>query len=326
MITLIIPTLNEADHVGSLIDQLLADAPSDLAEILVADGGSQDATCDIVTKAAMADGRVHLIRNPKKLQAAGINVAVLAADPRSKIIIRLDAHAGYPPGYVRQLCAILAKVEADSVVVRLKTEASGCFQKAVAAVSNSRLGTGGAAHRIGGVGRWIDHGHHAAFKRTSFSNIGGYDETFAANEDAELDVRLRRAGGKIWFAPELEVAYYPRRTVAALSGQYFRYGVGRARNYLKNREGLRIRQLIPPALVLFLLSCVFGMIVTPFAGLGVLAYLATCLVAGISFAALGHDKCLLGAAMALPAMHLTWGSGFIYAMITAPFRRGGAKS
>ncbi len=321
MITLIIPTLNEADHVGSLIDQLLADPPSDLVEILVADGGSQDATRDIVAKAAMADSRVRLIDNPKKLQAAGINVAVLAADPRSEIIIRLDAHAGYPSGYVRQLCAILAKVEADSVVVRLKTEASGCFQKAVAAVSNSRLGTGGAAHRIGGVGRWIDHGHHAAFRRSSFARLGGYDETFAANEDAELDVRLRRAGGKIWFAPELEVAYYPRRTVSALSVQYFRYGVGRARNYLKNREGLRIRQLIPPALIVFLLACALGMALTPFAGLGLLAYFAACLVAGVGFAVLGRDKCLLGAAIALLTMHLCWGSGFLWAMITAPFQR-----
>jgi len=223
MITLIIPTLNEADHIGQLIDQLLSDAPPTLAEILIADGGSSDRTRDIVAKAAALDGRVRLIDNPKKIQAAGVNSAVRAADRRSQIIIRLDAHAGYPPGYVNRLCEIMTETQADSVVVRLKTQALGCFQRAVAAVSNSRLGTGGAAHRIGGAGRWIDHGHHAAFKRESFEAIGGYDETFAANEDAEFDVRLRRTGRRIWFAPELEVSYYPRKTPASLAVQYLKY-------------------------------------------------------------------------------------------------------
>ena len=37
---------------------------------------------------------------------------------------------------------------------------------------------------------YVDHGHHAAFRAASFKAIGGYDETFSHNEDAEFDGAL----------------------------------------------------------------------------------------------------------------------------------------
>jgi succinoglycan biosynthesis protein ExoA len=314
MITVIIPTLNEAAHIGQLLAWLAEDAPDDLAEIIVADGGSQDRTCAIVTEAAEAGQRVRLLNNPDRIQAAGINMAAAAADPRTTILIRLDAHAGYPPGYVQNLRDVLKDTGADSVVVRLRTEASGCFQKAVGALSNSRLGTGGAAHRVGGASGWIDHGHHAAFLRSSFAGVGGYDRTFVANEDAEFDVRLRRAGGRIWFASELEIAYHPRRTLGALARQYFRYGRGRARNLLKNRERLRLRQCIPPLLVIGLVIALAMTPIVPWMFAIPLAYFGAALCAGLALALSARDFCLLAAALALPAMHLAWGAGFLITM------------
>jgi succinoglycan biosynthesis protein ExoA len=306
MITIIIPTLDEAAHIGQLLAWLAADAPDDLAEIIVADGGSRDRTCDIVAQAAQAGQRVRLLHNPERIQAAGINMAAAAADPRTTILIRLDAHAGYPPGYVHGLRDVLKGTGADSVVVRLRTEASGCFQKAVAALSNSRLGTGGAAHRVGRTSGWIDHGHHAAFLRSSFAGVGGYDRTFAANEDAEFDVRLRRAGGRIWFASELEIAYHPRRTLVALARQYFRYGRGRARNLLKNGERLRLRQCAPPVLVVVLVAAVAMTPVAPWLLAIPIAYFAAALTAALALALFGRDACLLGAAFALPFPRCIW--------------------
>ena len=56
----------------------------------------------------------------------------------------------------------------------------------------------------------MEHGHHAAFDRKAFLAVGGYDESFTHNEDAELDIRLRKSGAKIWLCSELGIAYFPR--------------------------------------------------------------------------------------------------------------------
>ena len=277
----------------------------------MADGGSHDGTCDIVVGRARRDPRIRLLDNPLRIQAAGVNLAAAAADPAVTVLIRVDAHSGYPPQYLDTLRTILTTHNADSVVVRLRTQGRSCFQKAVATVSNSPLGTGGAAHRVGGQSRWIDHGHHAAFKRASFAALGGYDHSFKANEDAEFDVRLRRAGGRIWFASEVEVEYYPRSSPIELARQYFRYGQGRAQNLIKNRERLRLRQLAPPALVITLLGSLICALVTPWALMAPLGYLVAASLAAAVLAIGARDLCLVAIGCALPCMHLGWGAGFL---------------
>lgn len=326
MIAAIVPTLNEAAFIGPLLQQLLDDAPADLVEILVADGGSQDATRAIVEEAARHDPRIRLLDNPDRIQAAGVNLAADAADPRVSVLVRLDAHAGYPPGYIARVCALLDDTGADSIVVRLRTSGEGCFQKGIAAVSNSRVGTGGAAHRVGGSSRWIDHGHHAAFRRPRFVALGGYDTTFPANEDAEFDVRLRRGGGRIWFAADLEVTYHPRRSPGALARQYFHYGAGRARNLLKHGERPRLRQLAPPLLLVTLVAACAATPATPWAALPPAAYFAATGLVSVGAAIRRRDACMLGISAALPIMHLAWAAGFLLVLVRQTLSSLGAPA
>lgn len=316
----IIPTLNEAHHIEPLLAGLLAEPEDAVGEILVADGGSTDGTRDIVRRFAALTPRVRLVDNPKRIQAAGINRAVALADPRLDRIVRIDAHADYPPGYVARLLASLRKHGADSVVVRLETVGDTPIQRAIAAASNSRLGTGGAAHRMGGVSRFVDHGHHAAFRRTVFEQAGGYDERFEANEDAELDVRIRATGGRIWLDAAIPVRYHPRRSLLALRRQYWRYGLGRARTFLKHRERLRLRQMVSP---LTLVAVVSGLAFAPLAPVALM--LPFGYAAAIGLAAAHHAwrvrslEALL-IAPTLAVMHLSWGSGFVAGVLAGSLR------
>src|SRR6266508_4083162 len=59
--------------------------------------------------------------------------------------------------------------------------------------------------------------------------IGGYDPTLHANEDFEVDHRLREAGGTIWLDPQARATWYTRETAAALARQMWRYGFFNAR-------------------------------------------------------------------------------------------------
>jgi hypothetical protein len=69
----------------------------------------------------------------------------------------------------------------------------------------------------------------------AFRAVGGYDESFSHNEDAELDFRLRQAGFRIWMTDKTVMTYYPRASVLPLFRQYLGYGRGRAKNILKHR-------------------------------------------------------------------------------------------
>jgi len=288
----------------------------------VVDGRSEDATRSIVQEFVLKDPRVRLVDNPARIQSTGINLAARVANPEANVLIRLDAHAAYPDDYISGLLETLAKTGAESVVVRLRSVGEGCFQRAVAAVSNTIYGTGGAVHRVGGKCGYVDHGHHAAFLRSAFEQVGGYDESFVAAEDAEFDLRLARVGAQIWFTSELVVDYFPRNSLSALAAQYYRNGVGRAQVELKHPGRLRLRQIIPPAFLLLLLLCLALSPLQPWFLLGPIGYVAGCLLIAFALAIQKRDMCLMATFLALPAIHMPWAAGFMRSLIFgAPARR-----
>ncbi len=309
--SVVIPTLNEIAHIEDLLTHLLAEPEDVVGEIIVADGGSRDGTQEAVRRIAGTEPRVRLIDNPERIQASGVNRAVALAERRFETIVRVDAHALYPSNYVGRLLTALDESAADSVVVRLDTVGRSCFQRAVAAAQNSRVGTGGSAHRMGRVSCFVDHGHHAAFRRTAYEGAGGYDETFEANEDAELDARIRAQGGRIWLDVGIPVTYFPRATLIGLARQYRRYGAGRAQTYLKHGEKLRLRQMMPPvALVAVTVSLLLSLF-NPYALVIPLGYFSILLASSLSLAIDAGSACVLLAAPALATMHFAWGWGFL---------------
>ena len=195
-VLIVIPTLNEAEHIGPLLDSLSGKLEGMQARLVVVDGGSTDQTRAIVE--ARTSDRIALLRNPQRLQSAGLNLAAdKFADDRTKWLLRLDAHARYPDDYCDRLLDEARLHGADSVVVSMDAVGSGFWQRAIALAQNSRFGNGGSAHRLAGAGRWVDHGHHALMRMDAFRAVGGYDAGFSHNEDAELDLRLGEAGYRI---------------------------------------------------------------------------------------------------------------------------------
>jgi succinoglycan biosynthesis protein ExoA len=257
-VLVIIPCLNEADTLEPLVEQLAAQSEP-LMHIVVVDGGSTDGTIDIARRLAATHLHVSLMHNPKRIQSAAVNLAVATYGDTCEWLIRIDAHAEYPDDYCAALVRDAEKMQADSVVVGMLTIGISDFQKAAATAQNSILGNGGSAHRSAlKAGRWVDHGHHALMRISAFRAVGGYDEDFTHNEDAELDHRLRLAGFSIWLTADTRITYYPRANPHALFQQYRNYGKGRARMLLAHRERPKLRQLAPvavlPAVVLALLA------------------------------------------------------------------------
>ncbi len=310
-----IPCLNEAAHIGGLIAHLLDDPDWTDPLIVVADGGSTDGTVDIVQAIALTDRRVRLLHNPAKLQSAGVNLAAVQFGKGRRWMVRVDAHAGYPDHYVSRLLSEGRDKGAASVVVAMNTEGQGGFQTAAATAQNSVLGAGGSAHRCGTRSGWVDHGHHALFDLEHFFGVGGYDESFGANEDAEFDVRLGKANGRIWLSPDVRITYYPRRTAQGLFRQYVNYGKGRARTLLTHRIRPKVRQMLPvavaPAVAMAALGFSHPVLAIPAAG-----WAGASLLLGAMLGLKKRDAAACASGVAAMIMHLGWSLGFWMQLLT----------
>ena len=319
----IVPCLNEEAHLTELLTTLLDDPAC--GKIVVVDGGSTDGSKAIVAEVMKRDDRVTLLNNPKRIQAAGINLAIEAYGTGFEWMTRVDAHCQYPARYISSLRDAAARTGADCVVVPMVTRSrSGCFQTAVAAAQNSVLGTGGSAHRHVSRGAFVAHGHHALMRVATFLTAGRYDERFRANEDAELDLRITAEGGRIWLEPSAAIIYYPRDTPWGLLLQYFRYGRGRAMTFLHHRPRLHLRQLLPLAVLPSLLLAVLAPCLTPENG-ALSAPAAAWIIAAIAFGAfLGlreRSRCAAAAGIAAIIMHASWSTGFWFECVRSSLRR-----
>jgi len=306
----VIPTLNEAEHIQAVVERLLEDKGPLALRIVVADGGSTDGTPDIVEGLSRRYSNVLLLHNPKRLQSSAVNLAVRRFGRDADVLIRCDAHAVYPRGYCRKLVETLERTGADSVVVPMDTLGNTPFQRAVAWVSNSPIGTGGSAHRGGQKSGFVDHGHHAAFRLAMFRQAGGYEDSFSHNEDAELDCRQRALGARIYLDSEIRLGYHPRRNLSSLFWQYFKYGTGRSRTVRRHPDSLRLRQLAVPA---HLLLCLAAPLLLPWTALPLLwpaAYLAVLAAFSLYLCARYRQWCGLWAGLAALAMHTAWALGF----------------
>jgi succinoglycan biosynthesis protein ExoA len=312
-VTIVVPTLNEEHYIEACLESLVEQWPSHACEILVVDGGSHDRTEEIVATFRVQHPIVRILHNPARIQSAAVNLAAQQAATEAAILVRADAHALYPPDFVKRCVAALQEHESTSVVVPMVTRANSTVatQHAIAAAQSSRLGNGGAAHRVGGASRYVDHGHHAAFDLAFFRGIGGYDERFTHNEDAELDVRAAKFGGRIWMCTEAPVIYYPRDRFDRLAQQYYRHGRGRAYTLQKHRMKPKPRQMIP---VFALIGCAGGVMIAPILpDIAVLSlcYPLLCLSWGLTQMFARRDRRLATSGVALMAIHLSWAIGFI---------------
>ncbi|WP_404339827.1 glycosyltransferase family 2 protein [Sphingomonas sp. MMS12-HWE2-04] len=303
----VVPTLNEQAHIGALLTQLRADPAA--RRIVVADGGSRDATPAIVAEHAASDPRVVLMDNPDRIQSAGVNRAVARFGEGERWLVRVDAHCLYPDGYVGALVQTAERTGAVSVVVPMQTRGVSCFQIACAAAQNSVLGTGGSAHRHVGEGQYVEHGHHALMSIAAFRQAGGYNQAMSHNEDAELDHRLGRFG-RIWLEPAHAITYFPRRDPYGLWRQYRGYGKGRAQTIAMHRMRPRLRQMVPLAVPLAVVLAL-GSPWCVLLALPLLAWAMLCLGAGLAVGARQGSRCAMLAGVAAMIMHLGWGSGFL---------------
>lgn len=259
--SIVIPCLNEARDIEAVVRGAMEQRyPPHQLEILVADGGSTDATRAIVARLAAEDPRVQLVDNPGRFPSSGMNAGIRRA--RGVVIVRMDAHAAYAADYVLASVEALRRTGAANVGGAARARHRSTFQRAVTAALSSPLAVGGSAYRDPTREGFVETVFNGAFRREVIEHLGLYDERARTNEDAELNQRIIEAGGRVYLSRAIVAFYYPRTSLRGLATQYFGYGQGRARTLLRRRRLLSARPLVPfAALTILAVLSVFAALV-----------------------------------------------------------------
>ncbi|MEO6715443.1 MAG: glycosyltransferase family 2 protein [Mycobacteriales bacterium] len=307
-ISVVIPCLNEVRHLPRLLASIAMQTVQP-TEVIVVDGGSTDGTREWLEAAARVGVRV--IDNPERIVPVAMNRGITAAT--GELVARMDAHASYADDYLECLRRVLAErpaVAAAGGVYRMS--GSGAWGEAIAAVLSRPVGLGGAAHRSGGPEGPVDHVGTGMYRRTALVEVDGFDPTMLANEDFELDHRLKLAGHTVWLTPRAEFTSFNRDRLGALRRQMWRYGWYKSRTLLMHPKSLRLRQLAPPSLIVGLV--VLAAVDIP---VGMAAGAGYVLLAGGAgmHAARADGASLWRAAATVPVVHFAWGAGLLAGLV-----------
>ena len=307
-ISVVLPILNEERHLEESISAILAQQYSGEFEVILALGPSTDRTNEIAANLAAKDARVVLVENPTGRTANGLNAAI--AKSKFPVIARIDGHAEISPTYLSQAVATLEKTGAVNVGGIMAAEGKTKFERAVATAMRSPLGVGSAAFHVGGSAGPADTVYLGTFLKSALQAVGGYDERFTRAQDWELNFRLRKNGGTIWFDPSLVVKYRPRSTLKALAKQYFQYGTWRRAVSRSHSGSVNLRYLAPPtALIINTLSFILGITYSPIFLAPLVIYLGSLILGSIWIGKSLAEKIILP--IVLFTMHMVWGAGYL---------------
>jgi glycosyltransferase involved in cell wall biosynthesis len=309
-VSVIMPVLDEERHLAEAVERILAQDYPGALELVLALGPSADRTDEIAARLAAADARIRLVANPSGRTPAALNAALGAA--RHDIIVRVDGHGLLSPGYIATAVTALERTGAANVGGVMAAEGDTDFRHAVARAMTSPLGVGGARFHTGGEEGPADTVYLGVFRRDWLTRMGGFDEGFHRAQDWELNHRIRKAGGLVWFTPQLTVTYRPRDSFRALARQYRDYGRWRRVVMRTYPDTANARYLAPPVAMvtvaagtaLGLLGQRWGWLAPGGYALGVLAGAA---VEGRGLPA--RARVLLPAVIA--TMHGSWAWGFL---------------
>ena len=323
-VSIIVPCYNEQNTILLLLEAIYAQTyPRPQMEVVIADGLSKDQTRWQIAdfQARHPDLTVQIVDNPNRTIPSGLNRAIQAA--QGEMIVRLDAHSVPQPDYVARCVTALEQGFGDSVggVWEIRPRGSGWQACAIALAAAHPFGVGDAHYRYTTTAQVVDTVPFGAFHRSLIERIGYFDEHLLTNEDYEFNVRLRKAGGKIWLDPAIRSIYFARANLVELARQYWRYGYWKARMLRQYPGTVRWRQALPPLfvlslLILFLLAIWWPaarwLFVIEFAGYAIVLSLA-----GVQLGMKQHDwKLIFGVPLAIATMHLAWGSAFLWSLVS----------
>jgi len=220
-ISVAVPVRNEANSVGELLRRLLDQTrPPD--EILITDGGSSDATTDIIAKFIAEGAPVKLIKAGHALPGRGRNLA--AAEACNEWVAFIDAGIEPASNWLEALSSKVADDSTIDVVYGAWEPVTDTFFEECAAIAYVPA----PAMRDGVVTRprFIAS---SLMKHNVWRTVGGFPEELRSGEDLLFMDRIESAGFNSVFEPRGLVRWHLRPTLTSTFKRFVVY----ARNNIR---------------------------------------------------------------------------------------------
>jgi hypothetical protein len=319
-----------ADLLSRAIASLLRHSPAGGTtpwELVLLVNGEDKAVGDFAAELLGAESLpMSVVRVPERRPGAARNAALRAA--RAPVLFFLDDDIEC----FQDIIGAAACLFGDPALVaaggaNLTPPASGALARATGGVMGSRLGAAGMSrrYRLTEEGEADEHGLilcNLAVRREIFDRENGFAAHLISNEENVLLQRLAAKGARLVSSPRLAVYHRRRDTWSGLCAQAAKYGAGRAQNLLLVPESLRPLYFLPllftgylaalPALVAY-----YGAAQLLPAAL----YLAVAALSSMARALWLRDPAQLLGVFVFPALHVSYGLGFLRALLAWTWRR-----
>lgn len=231
-VSFIVVALNAASTIQTLFECLRRQTyPHEWIEVILIDGLSSDATkAEMLRFQAEVNDfwQIKVLDNPKKTLPCGWNVALGAA--QGDALVRVDAHVSIPDNFIELNVRDLLQGEniCGGKVTSVPADDSR-WSLVLNEAENSMFGGGFAAFRRAKSEGYVSTAAFAIYRKEVFDTVGQYNETLARTEDNEMHYRMRKAGYRFYYDPEIVSYRKTRADLKSLIKQkyYNGYWIGR---------------------------------------------------------------------------------------------------
>ena len=317
IVSVVMPVYNEEKYIEDCINSLLKqDFPKEQMEWIFVDGCSTDKTKVIISKYQKQYPKlIRLLDNINKTVPYAMNIGIKASV--GKYIIRLDAHSEYAYDYISKCVYYLDTTDADNVGGVAETKSKGLVGNAIALMLSSKFGVGNSQFRTSKKGGYVDTVPFGAFRREVFDKYGLYDERLTRNQDNEMNYRIRKNGGKIYMAEDINLSYYCRDNIRGIADMAIKNGKWNVITMKLHPGSMSSRHFIPFIFLLSLFLMTILSITIPYFKYLFLLEISLYLVLDFIFSVMlaKNIKYFLLLLVLFPIFHLSYGFGSLTGLL-----------
>jgi cellulose synthase/poly-beta-1,6-N-acetylglucosamine synthase-like glycosyltransferase len=242
----------------------MQDYPHNLIEVILVDGQSTDKTkqlmLDFQTKETSFE-KVFVLDNPKRYLACGWNVAL--KEVGGDVVLRVDAHTKFPKDFIsKNMRQIASGKDICGGKVLSVLQKDNSWNRTLLSAENSMFGGGFTFFRRGETARYTDTLAFAAYRKNVFDTVGSYDERLVRTEDNEMHYRMRKAGFKFFFSPDIVSYRFNRSSLTGLLRQKYLNGYWVGLTHAVCPMAFSIFYLVP---LLFIFALITALVLLPIA-------------------------------------------------------------
>jgi GT2 family glycosyltransferase len=318
-ITVVIPCRNEVLYIEECIHAIYnCELPSNTEiQVFVVDGMSDDGTRDKVNSLIASYPTLEIVDNVKQLTPYAFNLGIYAGGKTDFVQI-VGARHILSPNYLLN-CFNKLSEDASTWCVggRIDNEYINDVGEVISKAMGTTFGMGLGNFRTLEKSGFTDTVTSPMYPYWVFEKIGFFDEELIRNQDDDFNYRVTSEGGKIYYDNDISLKYYVRGNFKGLWRQFFQYGYWKVYVNKKHKAVTTMRQLVPPAFVVYLILLIptlfLGQTLFLLSAIPLIAYLLLDVV--FSLKASPSTNKLFQTLITFPILHVSYGLGYLKGMI-----------